>query len=102
MFRVSCSEQQKHRDSIMLTQPVTPAGGKATMRMMVFDERGENVMKPEETPSAGRSDSELARSQLRVLKSDDLLCGEKVVIIMHRGEVYRLRETRNGKLILSK
>lgn len=40
--------------------------------------------------------------QRRVLNSDDLLCGEKEVLINHHGEIYRLRETRNGKLILGK
>ena len=38
----------------------------------------------------------------RVLKSEDLLRGEKEIVVLHRGEAYRLRETRNGKLILQK
>lgn len=36
------------------------------------------------------------------VRSDDLLRGKKVVFILHRGETYRLRCTRQGKLILCK
>ena len=39
---------------------------------------------------------------LRMVKSEDLLQGDREVLLMHRGQVYRLRETRNGKLILGK
>lgn len=38
----------------------------------------------------------------RILQSQDLLCGDKEVLITHRGELYRLRETKNGKLLLLK
>ena len=38
----------------------------------------------------------------RVLKSQDLLQGSKEVLITHHGETYRLRETKNGKLLLLK
>lgn len=34
--------------------------------------------------------------------SDVLLCGAREVLIRHGGEVYRLRHTRNDKLILTK
>jgi hemin uptake protein HemP len=34
--------------------------------------------------------------------SGDLLKGQREIIIRHHGEVYRLRLTRNGKLILNK
>jgi len=34
--------------------------------------------------------------------SDDLLRGGREVLIRHGGEVYRLRHTRNDKLILTK
>ena len=34
--------------------------------------------------------------------SEDLLRGQRTVEIEHRGEVYRLRSTRQGKLILTK
>ena len=37
-----------------------------------------------------------------VWNSEEILKGTKEIQIVHRGEVYRLRLTRNGKLILSK
>ena len=37
-----------------------------------------------------------------VIKSSTLFAGMKQVLISHAGEVYRLRITRNGKLILNK
>jgi len=36
------------------------------------------------------------------IRSTDLFQGEKELVIRHRGEEYRLRITRNGKLILTK
>jgi hemin uptake protein HemP len=39
---------------------------------------------------------------VHVIRSDELLRGEKEVLIEHQGSVYRLRQTRNGKLILHK
>ncbi|WP_181705130.1 hemin uptake protein HemP [Chthonobacter rhizosphaerae] len=38
----------------------------------------------------------------RVLASADILDGSTEVMITHRGEVYRLRQTKLGKLILTK
>ena len=38
----------------------------------------------------------------RVLRSVDLMAGEREVRIEHSGELYRLRVTRQGKLILYK
>lgn len=52
-------------------------------------------------PTGGESESS-PLSQHRILESEKLLCGEKEVLIVHHGELYRLRETRNGKLILGK
>ncbi|MDI9237363.1 hemin uptake protein HemP [Lysobacter sp. LF1] len=37
-----------------------------------------------------------------LVDSDDLLRGGREVLIRHGGEVYRLRHTRNDKLILTK
>lgn len=37
-----------------------------------------------------------------VFSSQDLLNGKKEVLIRHGGEIYRLRHTRQGKLILTK
>jgi hemin uptake protein HemP len=35
-------------------------------------------------------------------RSEDLLQGQREALIVHGSEVYRLRQTRNGKLILQK
>ena len=37
-----------------------------------------------------------------IIESTDLLQGRRIVVIKHKGERYRLIETRNGKLILQK
>ncbi len=39
---------------------------------------------------------------LREIDSSSLLQGEKEILIRHGDEVYRLRLTKNGKLILQK
>ncbi len=39
---------------------------------------------------------------LPVINSDYLFRGRNEVMIQHRGDIYRLRITRNGKLILNK
>ena len=39
---------------------------------------------------------------LRVIRSEDLLQGYQEILIRHGCEVYRLRVTRAGKLILTK
>jgi hemin uptake protein HemP len=58
----------------------------------------------EEEPAAG--DSPLAPAcsggELRRFRSEDLLQGAREVFIQHGDELYRLRLTRQGKLILYK
>jgi hemin uptake protein HemP len=49
-------------------------------------------------PTAARPDDKL---RLR-LSSDELFCGTREVVIVHRDAEYRLRITRAGKLILTK
>ncbi|MEX2170629.1 MAG: hemin uptake protein HemP [Pirellulales bacterium] len=39
---------------------------------------------------------------IRVIPSEDLLRGERQVVILHHGEAYRLLVTRNDKLLLQK
>ena len=39
---------------------------------------------------------------MRVVRSEDILSGETEILIRHGCEVYRLRVTRAGKLILTK
>jgi len=45
---------------------------------------------------AGESES------VRVVRSEDLFAGGRVVLIQHGGEQYRLLVTRNDRLILQK
>ncbi|SIS72770.1 hemin uptake protein HemP [Neptunomonas antarctica] len=39
---------------------------------------------------------------LRQISSQELLNNKKELLIVHNGQLYHLRETRNGKLILTK
>jgi hemin uptake protein HemP len=43
-----------------------------------------------------------ASAGVRTIESQDLLQGQALVLIRHRGEIYRLQTTRQGKLILTK
>ena len=42
------------------------------------------------------------QSQRRQIRSDDLFSGQREVLIKHAGELYSLRQTSKGKLILTK
>jgi hemin uptake protein HemP len=42
------------------------------------------------------------REQPRVIPSEELFAGGRVVLIQHAGELYRLLVTRNDRLILQK
>jgi len=44
----------------------------------------------------------ISPSPARRLRSDELLGGTRELIIEHQGQEYRLRLTRNDKLILNK
>ena len=43
-----------------------------------------------------------SHSPLQRYKSTNLLNGRNEIVIVHKGEDYRLRHTRKGKLILTK
>jgi hemin uptake protein HemP len=43
-----------------------------------------------------------ATCQLGAIPADLLFRGSQEILITHNGEIYRLRITRNGKLILTK
>ncbi len=43
-----------------------------------------------------------ASRERRVLRSEELFAGQRVVVIEHGGEHYRLTITRNNRLILQK
>ena len=51
---------------------------------------------------ANPSNSKLGTAVARELTSVDLLQGSREVLIRHGDDLYRLRLTRNGKLILHK
>jgi hemin uptake protein HemP len=55
-----------------------------------------NPAKPATEKTGGNSAASTA------IPSADILRGTKEVLIEHEGEIYRLRVTRNGKLILNK
>jgi len=46
--------------------------------------------------------AEPAVADLPVIAFDSISAGQKEVVIEYRGQQYRLRATRNGKLILNK
>ena len=51
-------------------------------------------------PDAPEDDASLAPP--RTVRSEDLLLDQRELLIVHCQDVYRLRLTRNGKLILTK
>ncbi|MGO1003057.1 hemin uptake protein HemP [Lysobacter sp. CA196] len=52
--------------------------------------------------SASATSAVVAAAQGVLVESTALLRGAREVLIRHGGEVYRLRHTRNDKLILTK
>ena len=59
----------------------------------------EPVVKP---LNDGQVSQSSVRRAVREVASSELLCGEAELLIRHGDEVYRLKLTRNGKLILQK
>lgn len=60
-------------------------------------------MNPEPTPTlAIRLDKRDAPSLPSAVSAELLFCGAKEIVIRHQGDDYRLRITRNDKLILTK
>ncbi|SDY73319.1 Hemin uptake protein HemP [Lysobacter sp. yr284] len=53
-------------------------------------------------PAAAAASAVVAAAQGGLVESAALLRGAREVLIRHGGEVYRLRHTRNDKLILTK
>lgn len=54
------------------------------------------------TPGNCRSGSDQRGEAVREVDSATLLAGAREIAIRHGDEIYRLRHTRNGKLILTK
>ncbi len=67
-----------------------------------------NTNELNEGDQAPKSEAELDLDDIllhqgqRIVHSEELLQGERELIILHGSQVYRLIETRNGKLILQK
>jgi hemin uptake protein HemP len=57
---------------------------------------------PSQVPQAAPASQSAAAQTPPALDSSQLLGGRKQVAINHGGELYSLRLTRNGKLILTK
>jgi hemin uptake protein HemP len=56
-----------------------------------------------DTGEVNEQPDQFKANQDREISSASLFCyGRNEVVIEHRGEQYRLRQTRNGKLILTK
>ena len=60
------------------------------------------TMNSELPPAENTPPAEVPHSPAPVLRSSDLLQGRKEVVLEHEGEQYRLRLTRNGRLVLYK
>ncbi|NRP70154.1 hypothetical protein ILFOPFJJ_01032 [Ensifer psoraleae] len=57
---------------------------------------------PNDTDNARPSQPTLAGRTERVVESRDLFRGESEILISHDGTIYRMKITRQGKLILNK
>ncbi|HTI50094.1 MAG TPA: hemin uptake protein HemP [Planctomycetaceae bacterium] len=57
------------------------------------------LMPPESTGLRGVAPE---TGSIALVRSEELLKGEREILIAHCQDVYRLRVTRNGKLILTK
>lgn len=60
------------------------------------------LMTDSPNPSDSKSETADPPAPPRVVTSESLLEGRTEILITHGNEVYRLRRTRNGKLILQK
>ncbi len=49
-----------------------------------------------------RTVSKALTDSINVIHSEDLFQGKQELLIQHGDQLYRLRQTRNGKLILTK
>lgn len=62
----------------------------------------QNHREPGACPSPVSPSASASPTQSPVVDSRELLGGKQELQISHEGEVYRLRVTRNGRLILNK
>mgnify|MGYP001042847197 CR=1 FL=1 len=75
------------------TGPSTPQSREKPTEMMV--EKPDNF-------KLAQLRNEPAVAEIRVLESGDLFAGTNEIMIRHDGVIYRLKITRQGKLILNK
>lgn len=76
---------------------VYPPAWQPHRRAPFMPEERDNQTSPDRSKSRCRADSEV-----KTIRSDDLLRGRRELRILHAGETYRLLVTRNNKLILQK
>jgi len=57
---------------------------------------------PDPMPAGVTEPQESLNPEPPLIRSEELMQGRRELLIMHCQEVYRLRLTRNGKLILTK
>ncbi|MCZ8133374.1 MAG: hemin uptake protein HemP [Steroidobacteraceae bacterium] len=69
---------------------------------MVRHPRDATTAQPPDAPAPLRADESLGPLRFRAIDSAALLGGARELCINHSGEIYRLRITRQNKLILTK
>lgn len=81
----------------------------APLRRLMREALMSHENKPQAEPSADRLPAMATAAEAtpiddhrRVWNSDDLLGGDTEALILHHGQTYRLRRTKQGKLILYK
>ncbi len=65
-------------------------------------ERETPAVVPPDAPRQQPDNKALSARGRRIVKSSELLVAGQVLLIDHGGEIYSLRETSKGKLILTK
>ena len=70
----------------------------------MYSDMSEKRPDPNTMPDSSVREPSVEREESlpRIVNSSDLLDGKRELLIRHRGEIYRLLLTRNGKLILQK
>ena len=72
------------------------------MSTMVLHRSSRRIQPSPASTDRRGADAPSMRSRTPVVDSRALLAGQREVLIEHAGEVYRLRHTRNDRLILTK
>jgi hemin uptake protein HemP len=89
-----------------MTRPSTLSLRRPAARALMTTSRASKTSAPAATPSAERTGNDASSPEAsgneRVVRSETLLQGRSHISITHNGETYQLRETRLGKLILTK